>query len=77
MTRLQSRAVLHRLLEVLEDPAPVTIGHARHVRMLVREALEWIAGPRAHESGAWSGPASGEPAAALAPEDPAATDPGL
>jgi hypothetical protein len=77
MTRLQSRAVLRRLLEVLEHPAPVNPGHARHLRMLVREALERIAGPRAHESGAWSGPASGVPAAALAPEDPASTDPGL
>ncbi|QHC70779.1 hypothetical protein [Rathayibacter sp. VKM Ac-2801] len=77
MTRLQSRAVLHRLLEVLEHPAPISPGHARHLRMLVHEALERIAGSRAHESGAWSGPASGVPAAALAPEDPASSDPGL
>ncbi|PPG54093.1 MULTISPECIES: hypothetical protein [unclassified Rathayibacter] len=77
MTRLQSRAALHGLLEVLENPAPITPGHARHLRMLVREILERIPGSRTHESGAWSGPSSGEPAAAFAPEDPAATDPGV
>ncbi|AZZ49248.1 hypothetical protein C5C31_00815 [Rathayibacter rathayi] len=77
MPRPPSRARLRCLLDILEDPAPVNPGHAQHLRALLREALEWIACHRPRESGAWSGPSSGKPAAAVAPEDPAVTDPGL
>ncbi|QHC59391.1 hypothetical protein [Rathayibacter sp. VKM Ac-2760] len=32
--------MLHRLVEVLEDPAPINRGHARHVRRLLSVALD-------------------------------------
>lgn len=83
MSRPDSRAVLHRLVEVLEDPAPINRGHAQHVRRLITGALASEA-PPARGGGRpaavvplWSGSGAPEDLAAIAPEDPAEGNPAL
>lgn len=81
MPRPDSRAVLHRLVEVLEDPAPINEGHARHVSGLIAGAL--ASGSTSARGG--GGPAAVVPLrcvttapedlAAIAPEDPAEDNP--
>ncbi|MBF4463460.1 MULTISPECIES: hypothetical protein [unclassified Rathayibacter] len=81
MPRPTSCAVLRRLVDLLEDPAPINIGLARHVRGLLQEALALA--PDAATSGGsavrapFAGAAAGERQAAVAPEDTASTDPAL
>ncbi|NQX04032.1 hypothetical protein HQQ82_04375 [Rathayibacter sp. VKM Ac-2856] len=70
MPRPETCAVLHRLVEVLEDPAPINPGHARHVSGLVADVLD---------SAPSLGDCAGAPVqlVAFATEDPADEDPAL
>jgi hypothetical protein len=84
MLRPSSRASLLGLLQVLESPAPIDAGHARHVRVLVAEVLARFAGPLIaagpadrRATAAWGGPGSGDTMAAVVPEDRTAVDPAL
>ncbi|MDY0911308.1 hypothetical protein [Rathayibacter festucae] len=70
MSRPDTCAVLHRLVEVLEDPAPINRGHARHVSGLLSVALD--SAPALRSCGSAS-----TQLAAFAPEDPAEDDPAL
>ncbi|AZZ51098.1 MULTISPECIES: hypothetical protein [Rathayibacter] len=70
MSRPDTCAVLHRLVEVLEDPAPINPGHARHVSGLLAGALD--SAPALRDC-------AGAPAqlVAFATEDPADENPAL
>ncbi|QOD11014.1 hypothetical protein [Rathayibacter toxicus] len=93
MSRPDRRAVLHRMVTVLHDPAPINAGHAEHLRSLISRVLVAEGAPAApvdrsrdpasglggvaSGGSAWAVSGTPERLAAIAPEDQAEENPAL